>query len=208
VQHTIEVPVDVYPITLSIPTSEIRERTVTQGSKGAHIQRERVEGQPELVEPGVSQAVMQKALDDANVIWSSAGIKFTLANWTPRTTRAPADKSAVDDSGFGQLVKELKISPRRVSVLVTAKFDAGTNDVGRTDEKAGACIVPRLGAGRLAKTLAHELGHILGLPDVPRVPGSVTEYSRLMYEREAGDETQLNSEEIKIARSKAVAKSH
>jgi hypothetical protein len=98
------------------------------------------------------------------------------------------------------MITTLKIKPMGgVAGLFVNRFEK-TDLGGFAAEALGVGIVTSLGDPVLGKTLAHEFGHLLSLPDLRNDPKTVANNYNLMYEASrAGD--QLTSDQISQART-------
>ena len=195
---TITIPVDVYLITLQIESYQVVEKKIAVG-KSTQIQHERVK-ETRDIPPNQNDKTVMRAIDVANTIWAPADITFQLRKSFFPVTEAPGNVEEVSVSGFFQMITTLKIKPiGAVAALFVNRFEK--RDLGGfAAEALGVCIVTSLGDPVLGKTLAHEFGHLLSLPDLRNDPKSVANNYNLMYEASrAGDK--LTSDQISKARN-------
>jgi hypothetical protein len=166
-------------VTLQIVDYEVVEKKIAVG-KTIETRRERVK-QTRDVPSGHSEKNVKSAMDVANKIWAKADITFQLRNTFFPTSEAPGNLEEVSVSGFFRMLTTLKIKAMGgVSALFVKKFE--NIDVGGfAAEKLGACILPSLSDPWLGKTLAHELGHLLSLPDLVNPPNQAMYNYNLMY---------------------------
>jgi hypothetical protein len=177
--NMIVISVDAYLVTLQIVDYEVVEKKIAVG-KTIETRRERVK-QTRDVPSGHSEKNVKSAIDVANKIWAKADITFQLRNTFFPTSEAPGNLEEVSVSGFFRMLTTLKIKAMGgVSALFVKKFE--NIDVGGfAAEKLGACILPSLSDPWLGKTLAHELGHLLSLPDLVNPPNQAMYNYNLMY---------------------------
>ena len=197
---TITVPVDAKLITLRVTTYKIVEKKIQVGKK-TQIQHERVEEVKE-VKPDPGKPEIEKAITAANKIWKQADIEFKLRNVTSIATDPPGATEGVDTADFFAIVAKEKIKTQgSVVVLFVKKFES--RDLGGfAAEKLGVCILTSLSGPTLGNVLAHELGHLLSLPDIKHKAGSVAPNANLMYEALLLD-TKLDADQIEKARASA-----
>jgi hypothetical protein len=178
-KNPIVISVDAYLITLQIITYETVEKKIAVG-KTTQTRHERVK-QIRDVPSGHSEKTVKSAIDVANKIWAKADITFQLRNTFFPTTEAPGNLEEVSVSAFFGMLTTLKIKAMGgVSALFVKKFE--NIDVGGfAAEKLGTCILPSLSDPWLGKTLAHELGHLLSLPDLVNPPNQAMYNYNLMY---------------------------
>ena len=203
--NTITIPVDAYLITLQIASYQIVEKKIAVG-KNTQIQHERVKENRDIPS-NQNDKTVKSAIDVANTIWAPADITFQLRKCFFPITEAPGNVEEVSVSGFFQMITTLKIKPMGgVAALFVNRFEK--RDLGGfAAEALGVCIVTSLGHPVLGKTLAHEFGHLLSLPDLRNDPKSVENNYNLMYEASrAGDKLTgdqiskaRNSERVKLA---------
>ena len=196
--NTITIPVDAYLVTLQIESYQVVEKKIAVG-KSTQIHHERVKETRDIPSNQSDKTVM-RAIDVANTIWAPADITFQLRKSSSPITEAPGNAEEVSVSGFFQMITTLKIKPiGAVAALFVNRFEK--RDLGGfAAEALGVCIVTSLGDPVLGKTLAHEFGHLLSLPDLRNDPKSVANNYNLMYEASrAGDK--LTSDQISKARN-------
>ncbi|HEX6173474.1 MAG TPA: hypothetical protein VF089_05625 [Candidatus Binatia bacterium] len=196
--NTITIPVDAYLVTLQIESYQVVEKKIAVG-KSTQIHHERVKETRDIPSNQSDKTVM-RAIDVANTIWAPADITFQLRKSFSPITEAPGNAEEVSVSGFFQMITTLKIKPiGAVAALFVNRFEK--RDLGGfAAEALGVCIVTSLGDPVLGKTLAHEFGHLLSLPDLRNDPKSVANNYNLMYEASrAGDK--LTSDQISKARN-------
>jgi hypothetical protein len=182
--NPITIPVDAYLITLQIASYQVVEKKIAVG-KNTQIHHERVKENRDIPS-NQNENTVRKAIDGANTIWAPADITFQLRKCFFPITEAPGNVEEVSVSGFFQMITTLKIKPMGgVAALFVNRFEK--RDLGRfAAEALGVCIVTSLGV--LGKTLAHEFGHLLSLPDLRNDPKTVENNYNLMYEASrAGD---------------------
>jgi hypothetical protein len=195
--NTIIIPADAYLITLQIASYQVVEKKVAVG-KSTQIQHERVNVTRDIPS-NQSDKTVKSAIDGANTIWAPADVTFQLRKLFSPVTEAPGNVEEVSVSGFFQMITTLKIKPMGgVAALFVNRFEQ--RDLGGfAAEALGACIVTSLGDPGLGKTLAHEFGHLLSLPDLRNDPKTIANNYNLMYEASpAGDK--LTSDQIGKAR--------
>lgn len=175
---TIELPLDVYLVNLKIMQDAIEPYEVRVG-KETRTQERRVRKVAETVPSGQAEKSVRMAIDRTNEIWKPAGIAFRLSKCIPKDVEF--ESKVVSEQGFFSLVTALKLPRTGLSVMFVGKFD-GQHLGGRAVESLGAGIVTNLVNPTLGNVLAHELGHLLGLPDLKHVDGSVEHNYNLMYE--------------------------
>ncbi len=197
---TITVPVDAKLITLRLTTYKVVEKQIQVGKK-TQIQHERVQEVKE-VKPDPGKPEIEKAIAAANKIWQQADVTFKLRSVAAITTDPPGTTEGVDTADFFAIVAKEKIKAQgSVVVLFVKKFES--RDLGGfAAEKLGVCILTSLSGSTLGNVLAHELGHLLSLPDVKHKDGSVEPNANLMYEALVLD-TKLDAAQIEKARASA-----
>ena len=197
---TITVPVDAKLITLRVTSYKIVEKKIQVGPR-TQIQHERV---PDLkdTKPDPGKPEVEQAIAAVNKIWKQADIAFQLRSVAAITTDQPGKSEEVSTADFFAIVAKEKIKPMgSVVVLFVKKFES--RDVGGFAADAiGVCIVPSLSGSMLGNVLAHELGHLLSLPDVRHKEGSVAPNANLMYEAVPMD-YKLDAGQIEKARASA-----
>jgi hypothetical protein len=196
--NPITLPVDAYLITLQIASYQVVEKKIAVG-KTTQIHHERVKENRDIPS-NQNENTVRKAIDGANTIWAPADVTFQLRKCFFPITEAPGNVEEVSVSGFFQMITTLKIKPMGgVAALFVNRFEK--RDLGGfAAEALGVCIVTSLGDPVLGKTLAHEFGHLLSLPDLRNDPKTVANNYNLMYEASrAGD--QLTSDQISQART-------
>ena len=196
--NPITIPVDAHLITLQIASYQVVEKKIAVGKK-TQIHHERVKENRDIPS-NQNENTVRKAIDGANAIWAPADITFQLRKCFFPITEAPGNVEEVNVSGFFQMITTLKIKPMGgVASLFVNRFEK--RDLGGfAAEALGVCIVTSLGDPVLGKTLAHEFGHLLSLPDLRNDPKSVANNYNLMYEASrAGDK--LTSDQISKARN-------
>ena len=196
----ITVPVDARLIALRVTTYRIVEKKIQVGAK-TQIQHERVQEVRE-VKPDPGKAEVEQAIAAANKIWKQADIAFNLRTCVAIATDPPGNSEEVNTAGFFAIVAKEKIKAMGgVVVLFVKKFES--RDLGGfAAEAIGACIVTSLSASMLGNVLAHELGHLLSLPDIRHKEGSVAPNANLMYEAIPMD-YKLDASQIEKARASA-----
>jgi hypothetical protein len=195
---TITVPVDAYLVTLQIASYQVVQKKIAVG-KDTRIQHERIKENRDIP-PNQNDKTVTRAIDVANTIWAPADITFQLRKSFFPITEAPGNVEEVSVSGFFEMITTLKIKPMGgVAALFVNRFEK--RDLGGFAADAlGVCIVTSLGDPVLGKTLAHEFGHLLSLPDLRNDPNSVANNYNLMYEASrAGDK--LTPDQISKARN-------
>ena len=197
---TITVPVDAKLITLRVTTYKTVEKKIQVGKK-IQIQHERVEEVKEI-KPDPGKPEIEQAITAANKIWKQADITFKLRGFAEIATDPPGSSEEVSTADFFAIVAKEKIKPQgSVVVLFVKKFES--RDLGGfAAERLGVCILTSLSGTTLGNVLAHELGHLLSLPDVKHKDGSVAPNANLMYEALLLD-TKLDAGQIKDARASA-----
>ncbi|MBN1672687.1 MAG: hypothetical protein JXR37_16715 [Kiritimatiellae bacterium] len=111
---------------------------------------------------------MSSALREANAIWGQAGIQIQVVGTVERTLAMPSAMGGIGASDLPGLTGRLGIRGGVIAVLVhilRGNVHAGLAVVG-----GRICAMQWAGPGhqpaRVQGTLlAHELGHIMGLPD-------------------------------------------
>ena len=197
---TITVPVDARLITLKVTTYKIVDKKIQVGPK-TQIQHERVQEVKE-VKPDPGKAEVEQAIAAANKIWKLADITFQLRSCVAIATDPPSNSEEVNTAGFFAIVAKEKIKALgSVVVLFVKKFES--RDLGGFAADAiGVCIVTSLSGSMLGNVLAHELGHLLSLPDIRHKEGSVAPNANLMYEAIPMD-YKLDAGQIEKARASA-----
>jgi hypothetical protein len=203
--NPITIPVDAYLITLQIASYQVVEKKIAVG-KNTQIHHERVKENRDIPS-NQNDKTIKSAIDGANTIWAPADVTFQLRKCFFPVTEAPGNVEEVSVSGFFQMITTLKIKPMGgVAALFVNRFEK--RDLGGfAAEALGVCIVTSLGDPVLGKTLAHEFGHLLSLPDLRNDPNTVANNYNLMYEASrAGDKLTVdqiskarNSERVKLA---------
>ena len=195
--NPITISVDAYLITLQIESYQVVEKKIAVG-KNTQIHHERVKENRDIPS-NQNDKTVKKAIDVTNTIWAPADITFQLRKCFFPITEAPGNVEEVSVSGFFQMITTLKIKPMGgVAALFVKRFEK--RDLGGfAAEALGVCIVTSLDDPVLGKTLAHEFGHLLSLPDLRNDPKSVANNYNLMYEASrAGDK--LTVDQINKAR--------
>jgi len=197
---TITVPVDARLITLRLTTYKIVEKKVQVGPK-TQFQHERVQEVKEI-KPDPGKTEVETAIAAANKIWKQADITFQLRSCVAIATDPPGNSEEVNTAGFFAIVAKEKIKALgSVVVLFVKKFES--RDLGGFAADAiGVCIVTSLSGAMLGNVLAHELGHLLSLPDIKHKEGSVAPNANLMYEAIPMD-YKLDAGQIEKARASA-----
>jgi hypothetical protein len=198
---SIDLPVDVYLMNLQIVQETIETYEVAVGRE-KRTQRRKVRKVVETVESGQTEETVNRSIERANEIWKPAGISFRVGQLVSRDLEF--DSRAVTEEGFLSLVAALRLPAAGLSMLFVRKFDS-PHLGGQAVESLGAGIVTRLDNPTQGNVLAHELGHLLGLPDLRHVDGSVKNRYNLMYEASAAG-YELEPGQIRTARENAAKK--
>jgi len=197
----IELPLDVYLLNLQIMQDTIETYEVAVG-RGKQIQRRKVHSVAETIDSGQTEQTVRASIARANEIWKPAEIKFQLNKWISKDIEF--DSKVVTEEGFLSLVAALKLEPTGLSMLFVRKFESAHLG-GQAVDSLGAGILASVANPTQGNVLAHELGHLLGLPDLKYVEGSVENRYNLMYEALSAG-YQLTADQIKTARAKARTK--
>jgi hypothetical protein len=202
--NRIVIPLDAYPVTLQIVDYKIVEKTINVGRDKTQIRHERVEVTRDVPSDQTKESI-QNAIAVANAIWAQADISFHMRHCVLKTTKAPGNAEKVGTEGFVVLVKDLHVKPTfGAGVLFVRKFE-DAHLGGRAVENMRACIITYLTNPLLGKTLAHELGHLLSLPDLRNDKvGVVNNYNLMFGSLRAGDK--LTPQQITQARDSKLAK--
>lgn len=158
----ISIAVDAHLVTLTVSSHRIVERQIQVG-RTTQTRRERVE-EVRRISPRYDESAVRQAVGLANQIWAQADIRFILQSIAPVTAAAPNNAEVVDDGGFIFLARQCP-ARRGISLLLVDRFSS-RHLGGRAVEELRACILPSLGHPLAGKTLAHEFGHLLSLPDL------------------------------------------
>jgi hypothetical protein len=195
----IRIPLEVHAITLVVVEEGIETYPVQVGRE-TRTQRRRVTTRRE-VPPRQDRGSFDRALSYSNAVFAPADVSFHVTCFEPATEEIPGGAEQVDFNGFQFLSR--RHPPRAgLSILLVADFERGDLG-GQAVEAQSTCIVCALGDPGTGKVLAHELGHLLDLPHVPR--DSPRSHWNLMYEAyRAGDE--LTPEQVARARASRVAR--
>jgi hypothetical protein len=198
---TVDLPVDVYLVNLQIMQESIETYEVTVG-KEKRTQRRKVRKVVETVKSGQTELTIRATVDRANEIWKPAGIAFRVSKLASKDIEF--DSKAVSEEGFLSLVAALKLPRNGLSMMFVRKFESAHLG-GQAVEALGAGIVGLVENPTQGNVLAHELGHLLGLPDLQHVEGSIQNRYNLMYEALAAG-YELTPAQIKTALEKAKSK--
>ncbi|HUL16995.1 MAG TPA: hypothetical protein VLV88_13435 [Terriglobales bacterium] len=166
------IPIDAHLLSLKVSSYRI-EHVKVQVGRVTQVQARRVED-IQLIAPRLKEADLRQGLAVANQIWQPAKIQFTIRSITASEIAAPNNAEVVDDDGFFFLARQFP--PKgAVSLLLVDKFKS-KHLGGMSAEPLTAAIIPYLDNPSFGRILAHELGHLLGLPDLK------TDHYNLMYQ--------------------------
>jgi hypothetical protein len=162
----------------------------------------------ETPEPSWDAGRVEQVIGVAGTIWQQAAIRFSLQHIGRQEAHLPGEVSAsgvVDRAGFFYLASQLG-RRREVSLALVHRVARGVV-AGEAVEAQSFCLLPygsRTEAG--GRTLAHELGHLLGHRhiEVESGPGAAPALDNVMYLGVPG--STLTSDQIQAARGSALAR--
>lgn len=176
----ITIPVDVRLVTLTVTTHRIVQKTIQVG-RTTETRPQRVTD-VQRIAPGQDKAGAQRDLHRVNDIFKAVKITFRLNKFSEVEVEAPerkgasgqaADRGALDRPGLNTLLALYK-GQMASSVLYVDRFAEASLggvtgwrlDGSGTRTPLFSSVVRRLSKNLSGDTLAHELGHQLGLPDI------------------------------------------
>lgn len=189
------IPVDAHLITLKVSSFRIDHVSVQVG-RVTQVQARRVEDVREIV-PRFNEKAVRLGFDRANQIWEIAKVKFFLRSFTPEKTSAPNNADVVDENGFVFLTRQFP--PKSGASLLLVENFKSKHLGGMSVESLKSAIIPYLGPHDFGNILAHEMGHLLGLPDL------TADHYNLMYQSYRAD-YKLSAAQVATATSSALAK--
>jgi len=193
----INIAIDAHLITITVESFREVTRQVQVG-RTSQTRRERVREIRESP-PAVTNQQIKGAIDISNTIFRQANIQFQLRSCTSERTAAPQNREEVNQAGFLSLAREFPSASRGLSLLVVSQFQ-GAELGGQAAPMLGVCILRSMSNPLLGKTLAHELGHLLGLVHV--TGGAISNRYNLMWPGlRAGD--RLTPFQIQTARRRS-----
>lgn len=167
---------------------------------------------PQRFTESYARTVLQRASD---LLRRLADIEFRARTCETIVEEMPtgARSDAVDDAGYHFLASAHKPGPGVRVLLVdrAARAELG----GEARAQTRVCLVVYEGNfGPVSRMLAHEVGHLLGLPhiDVGRRPGPGQEQQtavwlrNLMYSGALNPNPELNPDQVRMARSSPLAR--
>jgi hypothetical protein len=155
----VNIPIDAHFLTFTVDHAEIVQRVIDNGRlRPSTIQRERVI-RTEPFAPQRSASGLRSSILAANQIFAPASVVFVLRNTYDDTVPAPGGNPQLDDNGFMMLARDFPAPTLGGISLLLVKMFRGSEG-GVAAEPLGVCAVSDVAPN---SSLAHELGHLLGL---------------------------------------------
>jgi len=193
----ISIQVNVHLITITVESSQIVTRTIQVG-RGSQQRRERVQSTQEFSHGQSRQSIVQ-LMTRASRVWAPANISFSLQSVTSHSIQAPGNREEVNESGFLFLAGQYPAVVNKISALFVHRF-AG-NEGGQAVENQRVCILKSSPTQLMGRILAHEFGHLLGVPHMTSATSNLQNVMRPGLV--AGD--QITQGQINLARQSSLA---
>jgi hypothetical protein len=155
----VNIPVEAHFLTFTVGVTSVVDVTVSQGTMRPPLIQHRRQTVNTPFAPRRTPEALAISIGAVNRIFAPAGVTFVLRGSAPHDVPAPGGNPQLDDPGFLMVARDFPPPALGgISLLLVQRFQG--SEGGAALERIATCAV---GDAAPDSSLAHELGHLLGL---------------------------------------------